>query len=86
MTTAQKTWQTIFQYSIAGVIVLGFVALLIILIFHLAPDGNQTLLNVLVGSFATMTVGVVNYFFSSTKSSAEKNDMLFNSTPKEEQK
>lgn len=83
---ASKNWQVIFQYSIAGLIVFGFITLLIIMLFRLAPEGNQTLLNVLVGAFAGMTLTVVNYFFSSTKSSADKNEMLFKSNPTEEKK
>ncbi len=75
-----KNWQVVFQYALAGTIVLGFLGLLIVLVFHLAPEGNQTLLNVMVGQFATMTGLVVGYYFASSKSSSDKNEMLFNST------
>lgn len=81
MKTNTKNWQVIFQYSIAAIIILGFIGLLTILIFHLAPDGNQTLLNVMVGQFAGMTALVVGYYFASSKSSADKTDLLANSTP-----
>lgn len=81
-----KSWKEIFQYSIGGLIVLGFILLLIIMIFHLAPEGNQVLLNVMVGAFAGMTLTVVNYLFGSTKSSAEKNEMLLNAPPQDDKK
>jgi hypothetical protein len=81
-----KKWQTIFQYGIAAIIILGFIALLTILVFHLAPDGNQTLLNVMVGQFAGMTALVVGYYFASSKSSSDKNEMLLNADPKKDEK
>jgi hypothetical protein len=79
----QSKWQNIFLYILAGIIILGFIGLLVVLVFHLAPDGNQTLLNVMVGQFATMTGLVVSYFFATSKSSADKTEMLYRSTPQE---
>lgn len=76
-----KKWQLIFIYCLAALVILGFIGVMVVLIFHLAPPSNDTLLNVLAGSFATMTVQIVNYFYGSSKSSADKTDMLYNSTP-----
>jgi uncharacterized BrkB/YihY/UPF0761 family membrane protein len=79
-----KDWKTLFQYGIAALIILGFIILVFVMVFRLAPEGNNTLLNIMVGTFGSMTVGVVNYLYGSTKSSSEKNEMLFKSTaPKE---
>lgn len=76
-----KNWKEYFVYSIATLIILGFIGIMITLIFHLAPESNNTLLNVLAGAFATMTIQVVNFFFGSSKGSADKTDMLYKSTP-----
>lgn len=81
-----KNWQVIFQYCIAAIIILGFIGLLTTLVFRLAPEGNQTLLNVMVGQFAGMTALVVGYYFASSKSSSDKNELLLNAPPTEEKK
>ena len=74
-------WKQVFIYSLAALVILGFIGVMVILIFHLAPASNDTLLNVLAGAFTTMTIQIVNYFYGSSKSSADKTDMLYNSTP-----
>ena len=78
-----KNWQIIFQYALAAIIILGFMSLLAIFIIKPTNDPNptNTVITTLLGSFATMTVTVVSYFFGSSKGSADKNDMLYNSTP-----
>ena len=73
---AIKKENTIFKYSLGGLVVIGFFALLIALVYTSVPDQNKDLLNLtvgaLIGSFAT----VVGYFFGSSAGSAEKNQML----------
>ncbi len=76
-----KNWKEYFVYILAGIIVAGFIGVMVILIFHLAPESNNTLLNVLAGAFATMTIQVVNFYFGSSKGSADKTDMLYKSQP-----
>lgn len=78
-----KDWKTIFQYSIAGMIVLGFIVLIFAMVFHVVPETNNTLLNVMIGSYGAMTLAVISYLYGSTKSSSEKNEMLFKSAPNE---
>jgi uncharacterized BrkB/YihY/UPF0761 family membrane protein len=66
----------IFQYVLAGMIIVGFFMLMIGLVYTAVPDVNKDLLNLvtgaLIGSFAT----IVGYFFGSSKGSADKNEML----------
>jgi len=76
-----KDWKTIFQYSIAAMIVFGFIVLIFAMVFHVVPETNNTLLNVMIGSYGAMTLGVTGYLYGSTKSSSEKNEMLFKSPP-----
>lgn len=78
---ATKDWKTMFQYGISALIILGFIMLVFVMVFHLVPEENNTLLNIMVGSFGAMAATVVNYLYGSTKSSAEKNEMLFKSVP-----
>jgi uncharacterized BrkB/YihY/UPF0761 family membrane protein len=77
----KSDWKVIFQYSIAALITLGFIALVFLMVLRVVPETNNTLLNVMVGTFGTMAVGVNSYLFGSTKSSSDKNAMLFNSAP-----
>ena len=76
-----KNWKDYFVYALAGLIVLGFIGVMVILIFHLAPESNNTLLNVLAGAFATMTIQVVNFYFGSSKGSADKTSLLAQAQP-----
>lgn len=63
--------------SIIGIfLVLGFFALLAILIFTEVPIHNQQILNIMLGSLGTMTTAVVTYYFGSSNSSAKKDEML----------
>ncbi len=86
MDAIKKDWRTIFQYGIAGIMVVGFILIIFAMLFHLVPEENNTLLNVMVGAYGTATMTVVNFLFGSTKSSADKNEMLFKSSPLEQSK
>jgi len=70
----------IFQYTLGGIIVVGFFALLIILVLSGVPDQNKDLLNLVVGALIGSFATVVGYFYGSSKGSAEKNE-LFKSNP-----
>lgn len=48
---------------------------------HAMPAGSETILNMLLGTLATMASAVVSYWVGSSAGSARKNDMLFHSTP-----
>ena len=67
----------IFQLAQGSIITVGFYAVLLLLIW----DGNYKqevalVVGALIGSYLT----TVNWNFSSTKNSAEKTDMIYNST------
>lgn len=66
----------IFQYSLGGVIVVGFFLLLIVLANKGIPDQNKDLLNLVVGALIGSFATVVGYFYGSSKGSAEKNELL----------
>jgi len=76
-----KKFQLIFIYALAALVILCFMAIIVALIFHLAPESNVSSLQILLGVFGAMTTQIVNYFYGSSKGSADKTDMIFNSTP-----
>lgn len=63
----------IFMYSLGGIIVFGFFA---ILAYLLKIGGYESTINLLVGSLIGAYGTVVGYFYGSSKSSAEKNDII----------
>ena len=72
----KKLWQQIYQY-VLGVIVVLIAALAFYLLAKFAiPEGNNDVLMVLVGVFASQFTSVVQYFFGSSKGSSDKNEIL----------
>lgn len=66
----------IFQYILGGLIVLGFFALLILLILAAVPTENKDLLNLVVGALIGVFTSVVAYFYGSSLGSSKKDDIL----------
>ena len=75
----------VFKYVLGGLIVVGFFALLILLVKSSVPEPNKDLLNLVVGALIGSFAGVVNYFFGSSAGSAKKDqtisDIASNKTP-----
>ena len=71
-----KTWKEIYQYVLGALIVLSFFGVLTLLIFQQPAD--NPVLNAMVGVLGTVTVGVANYFFGSSKGSSDKTEMIKN--------
>ena len=66
------------QYILGALVVAGFFSLLIILIYKSVPEGNQDILNLVIGALIGSFTSVVGYYFGSSLGSAEKNEMLKN--------
>jgi hypothetical protein len=64
------------MYVLGALIVLGFMALLGILIFVGVPDVNMELLYLAVGALIGYSGNVIQYFFGSSKGSSDKTKML----------
>jgi hypothetical protein len=64
------------MYILAGLIVLGYFALLGILTFKEVPAGNNTLYNIAMGSLLMAFATVVGYWFGSSKGSSDKNELI----------
>ena len=63
----------IFMYALGGVITIGFFATMIYLIY---TGSFESTVNLLIGSLIGAFGTVVGYFYGSSKSSAEKNELL----------
>lgn len=68
--------KNIFMYVLGSLITLAFFCLLGLLIFNGVPEQNQELLNIAIGSLLAAFATVVGYFYGSSKSSADKTDIM----------
>ena len=71
-------WKEVFQYTLAIVIIAGILILVGILVRTEIPNENKDLLNILIGGFIAAFTSVIQYFFGSSKGSADKNDFIKN--------
>lgn len=68
----------IFMYALGAIIVIGFFTTLV---FMIHSGEYKTEINMIVGALIGAFITVVGFFYGSSKSSSEKNEMLHNSTP-----
>lgn len=68
----------IYMYLLATVIIVGFFTTLV---FMIKQGEYKTEVNMIVGALIGAFITVVGFFFGSSKSSADKNEMVYNSTP-----
>ena len=71
-----KTMQEIYMYILGAIIVIGFFLLLYLLVYQQIPVDNKDILNIVVGALIGSFTTVVGYFYGSSKSSADKTEML----------
>ena len=68
------------QYILAGLVVLGFIALTVVLFVPVVqnelPQWTKDNMNAVFVAWITQFSTVVNYLFGSSKGSADKNDLL----------
>jgi hypothetical protein len=65
-----------FQYALAAIITAGFFGLLYVVFLRGLPPENKEVGFQLVGALTVVFTTIVNYFFSSTKGSQEKTDII----------
>jgi drug/metabolite transporter (DMT)-like permease len=73
-----KNLKNIPMLIIAGFVVIGFFSLLILLIFIAIPETNKDILNLTIGALLGSFATVVQYWFGSSKGSADKTDLMRN--------
>ena len=78
--------KNIFMYLLATVFIVGYFTLIAFILIRVIPADNKDIALMLFGTLTAGVAGILNYFFGSSKSSSDKNEMLYNSAPKEESK
>ena len=68
-------------YALSWVVILGFLGVVIILLFVDVPADQTNVLYALLGTLGAGFMLVLQYFYGSNKSSETKTDMIYNSTP-----
>lgn len=61
---------------LGAVVIIGFFAVLAIMVAKKLPPGAETEFSIMLGALATMTAAVVNYFFGSSAGSREKTRLI----------
>lgn len=64
------------KYILASIIVIGFFSLLGLLLFQPLPPDTSGVIFMLFGALSAAFGAVVQYFFGSSQSSADKSDMM----------
>ena len=72
------------MYTLAGLVMILLFISLYVIFFIPIPVENKELAYMGFGLAMGWGTLVLNYFFGSTKGSADKNEMIYNSTPKNE--
>ena len=68
--------RNLFMYILGALIVLGFFALLGVLIYKGIPTENSDVLNITIGGLLAAFSTIVAYFYGSSKGSQDKNELL----------
>ena len=71
------------MYALGALIVAGFILVTMFFLYRQMPEPNREILLILIGVWGAKFGDVIGYFFGTSKSSAEKNEMLYKSTPTE---
>ena len=66
---------------VSAIVLLAFGGVMYLTLTRSIPPGSESVLNVLLGTLATMAVSVVSYWVGSSAGSARKDDALANSVP-----
>ena len=70
-----------FMYVLGGFVILCTAGIIFLLAIHAVPQDNMNIVNIAIGALMTMAGTVVNYFFGSSKSSSDKNELLAQAQP-----
>lgn len=68
------------EFFIIATLFIGFFSLLYLIVFREAafPETVASILNIMVGCLGTTIITIVNYFFGSSSSSRNKDDIISN--------
>lgn len=74
------------EFFIIAILFIGFFSLLYLIVFKESafPETVASILNIMVGCLGTTIITIVNYFFGSSSSSRNKDDIISNLKTKED--
>lgn len=65
-----------FKMTIGVLIVMGFLITLGALFMVEIPTGNKMAVDIVLGTLGTLTVGICNYLYGTSRSSTKKNETI----------
>lgn len=71
-----KKLQDLYMYILGGLVIIGFFALLIVLVTVEIPEINAGLINISVGALIGSFTTIVGYFYGSSQGSKAKTEMM----------
>ncbi len=69
-------WDKGFRYALASLITAGFFLVLLFLVKYAIPTENKDLIYIVIGALIGAFGTIVNYEWGSSRSSAEKNELI----------
>jgi CDP-diglyceride synthetase len=73
-----KQIKEIYMYALGALVIFGFFFILFVIFNKVLPSENKEIGLLVVGALIAKFGDVVGYFFGSSKSSADKNDIINN--------
>jgi CDP-diglyceride synthetase len=71
-----KNIKEVYMYALGALVVVGFFFILFIIFRAALPEGNKEIAYLVIGALVAKFGDVVNYFFGSSKGSADKTEMM----------
>ena len=81
-----KNAKEIYMYVLGALVILSLVAVCVQLIFHAVPPESKDALNIALGALVVMASSVVGYFYGSSKSSADKTEIMMSGSKENDKK
>jgi drug/metabolite transporter (DMT)-like permease len=72
----QDRTKEIYMYILGAIVVFSIIAFAACLIFFPIPDQNKDMVNIALGAFIGAFVTVVGYYYGSSKGSADKTQIM----------
>lgn len=69
-------FKDVFMYTLGAWIVLAMSGIIALLVFRAVPEPNSQVLYMLLGQLSAAFMLVVGYFYSTSKGSSEKSEMI----------
>ena len=73
-----KNVKDLYMYILGGLISIGFFFVLVLLIYKPMPADNRDIFYLIVGALISFEGVIINYFYGSSRGSAEKSEIIKN--------